>query len=213
MDGNTLQAKIYGGYAKAATRIGLSFAQYRPTSATNPLATSLGSLLASFNAQDWTYKKPQGYGKAVWYCVADGTQLAVGDYLVGAPGTFFIASMQPALPIQAVLCNRTVTLYRPQQEASTGIGAYGGNTAQNQTVLAQGFPASVLQGSKSESSVARLPGDPRQGWWNMLLPPLPGGVLINYADVVTDDIGKRYLVSSAEQTSMGWRMAVTEAET
>jgi len=215
VDGTKLQGKVYYGYAQSAKRIGLPFRQYRPASATNPISsgTLVGTILASFNAQDMKYSKPNSYGKAVWYCLADGRVMAVGDYFVGAPGTFFIASMQPLLPIQAIECNRTVTVFRPQQQAGVGAVGYGGNTAQNQTAIVTGFPASVLINAKADNSSVKLPGDTRQAWWSLLLPPIPGNVIIQDADVVTDEIGNRYVVSAAELTDMGWRITMAESET
>jgi hypothetical protein len=215
MDGATLQARIYAGYAKAALRIGLSFSQYRPTAAAAPITAPylLRSLLASFNAMDFKYGRPNLYGKATWYCIADGTLLQVGDYLTGNGSTYFIAAMQPLLPILVVECNRTVTLYRPQQQTGVGAVGYGGNTAANETVLASGFPASVLQGTKGEHGDTRLPGDVRNPWWSALLPNIPGGITLRTNDVMTDETGQRYTLSSAEQTDLGWRLTVMQAET
>lgn len=212
MDGVRLQNRVYYGYAQSALRIGLPFQQYRPMSASNPLATVLSTLPASFNAKDLKYGKANGYGSPVWYCLADGRVMQVGDYFVG-PSTYFIASMQPILPIQAVECNRTVTVYRPQQTPGVGAQPYGGNTASNQTAIATGFPASILINTKADKGVAGLPGDTRLGWWNMLLPPLPGAIVIQDADVVQDDLGNRYVVSDAELTDMGWRITMAESET
>lgn len=213
MEGTKLQAKLYAGYAKAAKRIGLPFVHYRPTTSFKPLSVPLTSILASFNAQDMHYSKPNAYGQAVWWCLADGAQLAIGDYLAGTTGTFFIASMQPILPIQAVECNRTVTIFRPQQQVGVGALPYGGNTALNQTEIVTAFPVSVLINSKADKGPVNLPGDTRQSWWNLLLPPIPSGVLIKGADVVEDEIGNRYIVSAAELTSMGWRITMAESET
>lgn len=215
MDGATLQSRIYAGYAKAALRLGLSFSQYRPTAATSPMSAPylLRTMLASFNAQDFKYGRPNGYGKATWYCLADGALLQVGDYLTGNGSTYFIAAMQPLLPILAVECNRTVTLYRPQQQVGVGAVGYGGNTAANETVLAAGFPASVLQGTKGEHGDTKLPGDVRNPWWSALLPNIPGGIRLRSDDVMVDDQGKRYTLSSTEQTDMGWRITAMEAET
>ncbi len=53
MDGQKLQSKVYGGYAKAAQRIGLPFDVYRPSDATDPLATGnkvVSALPAHFTA-------------------------------------------------------------------------------------------------------------------------------------------------------------------
>src|SRR5690348_16724962 len=215
MDGATIQAKQYRGYAIAAAKIGLPFQQHRALRASDPISpeTLLGTLQASFNAEDMLYGKPNKYGKPTWFCIADGTQLAVGDYLQADSGTFFIAAMQPLLPILAVECNRTVTVYRPQQQTGVGAVGYGGNTASNQTAIASNWPASLLQAAKAANNPIGLPGDGKQASWALLMPAIPGGVVIKNNDIVTDDLGSRYLVYSAELTDLGWRMQLTESET
>ena len=214
MDGVTLQSRIYAGYAKAAQRIGLPFNQYRPTTATNPISSPylLGTLLASFNAMDFKYGKANVHGKPTWYCLADGAQLAEGDYLTYGDDTYFIAAMQQLLPILAVDCNHVVTMYRPQQQIGVGAVGYGGNTAQNDTVLASGFPASILQGTKGEHGDTGLPGDVRNPWWLILLPNMPG-VSLRTDDVMVDENGTRYTLSSTEQSDLGWRITALETVT
>ena len=215
MDGATLQQRVYYGYAKAANVIGLSFAQYRPATASTAIAAGnlLRSMPASFNAQDMAYGKPNGYGKATWYCVADGRLLQVGDYLTGNGSTYFIAAMQPLLPMLAVECNRTVTVYRPQQQPGVGALGYGGNTESNQVAIVTAFPASILIGAKAETNAVKLPGDGRSVAQVMLLPPIPGGVQIKNNDIVIDDLANRYIIFGAELTDLGWRCTVMESET
>lgn len=215
MDGTVLQQRVYYGYAKAAAVVGLSFAQYRPASAVNALLdTNLqATIKASFNAQDMKYSKPNPYGKATWYCLADGRLLQVGDYLTGNGSTYFIAAMQPLLPILAVECNRTVTVYRPQQQAGVGALGYGGNTESNQVAIVTAFPASVLIASRAETNAVKLPGDGRGMAQVMLLPPIPGAVQIKNNDIVIDDLANRYIVFGAELTDLGWRCTVMESET
>lgn len=215
MDGVTLQQRVYYGYAQAAQRLGLPFSQYRPLTASNAIAAPnlLQTLQASFNAQDFKYGKPNGYGKPAWYCLADGRVLAVGDYLTGNGSTHFIAAMQPLLPILAVECNRVVTVYRPQQQPGVGAVGYGGNTAANETAIITAFPASVLQGTKGENGDVKLPGDVRNAWWSILLPNIPGAVYLRSDDVIVDEFARRYTVSSAEQTDLGWRLTALESET
>lgn len=212
MDATTLQSRIYAGYAQAAKRLGLTYAQYRPASAANPLAVQQGTLLAALNAEDMTYGKPNRYGNPVWYGLFDGRLTQAGDYLVGPGGTFFIASQQLHLPIQCVECNRTVSFFRPQQQVLDGENPYGGTTDENQTPLMVGWPASVLQGTKGDKDGAVLPGDVRMPWWSILLPAFPG-VLLKSADIITDDIDRRYVISSAELTDLGWRLTAMQALT
>ena len=213
MDAAYLQSKIYYGYAKSAKYIGPSFQLFRPSSATNPFQYGpLGTLNASFNAMDMTYGKPNVYGKPLWYALVDGTQTQVGDYLTNADKTYFIAAMQQTLPILAVECNRTINVFRPQQQTAAGVNPYGGTIDSNQTEIMTAWPASVLQGTKGEKEGAVLPGDVRLPWWAILLPAYPGVTLLT-ADIITDDIGRRYIISSAELTDLGWRITAMQAQT
>jgi len=213
MDGAFLQQKIWYGYSKSAQYIGTAFNQFRPTTPINPFATGpIATLLASFNAQDMKYSKPNPYAKPLWYALVDGTQTAVGDYLQSCDQMFFIAAMQPLLPILAVQCTNTLNIYRPQQQTLPGANPYGGTVDENQTELMTGWPASVLQGTKGEKDGAVLPGDVRLPWWAILLPAFPG-VTLRSADIITDDIDRRFIISSAELTDLGWRCTAMQAET
>lgn len=213
MDGAQIQQKVYRGYAISAAKIGTAFNQYRPTSAIGPVAGApIATLNASFNAQDMKYGKPNVYAKPLWYALVDGTQTAVGDYLIGASGTYFIAAQQPLLPILAVECNRTINLLRPQQLTGTGTVGYGGDTVANETVLMTGWPASILQGTKGEKGDTDLPGDVRNPWWAVLFPYSPG-VALRTGDIITDDLMRRYIISSAELTDLGWRLTSIQAQT
>jgi hypothetical protein len=215
MDGVKLQGKVYAGYAQAAKRIGLTFQHYRPINALGAIDehSLVGPILASFNALDMKYGKASAYGKPVWYCLADGRLLAAGDYLVHGSSTYFIAGMQPLLPILAVECNRIMSFFRPQQLAGAGAVGYGGNTMANQTPIAAGFPASVLQGTKGERNDTGLPGDVKVPWWAVLIPTLPGNVQLRTDDVAIDENGRRYVLASCEQTDLGWRLTAAEAGT
>lgn len=214
MDAATLQSRIYSGYAKAASRVGFSADQYRPTSASNPTAINnkLRSLPASFNAEDMTYGKPNKYGKATWYGLFDGSLTQVGDYLVNTQdGAFFIAAQQTALPILLVNCNRTITVKRPQQQTGVGAVGYGGDTDANETALMTAWPASVLQGSKADKSDL-LPGDYRSREWAVLLPHY-AGVTLRTDDIITDDLARRFVIASAELTDLGWRLLAAQVQT
>lgn len=212
MDALKLQAKIYAGYSQAAKRLGLDNVQYRPVGAGNPLATAGATIKVSYNAEDMKFGKANKYGNPVWFGLFDGRITQPGDYLVGPQGTFFIASQQLHLPIQCVQCNRIINVLRPPVAADVGALGYGGTTQANETMLMEGWPASVLQGTKGEKGDAILPGDARSPWWTVLMPAVPG-VNLRTADIITDDIGRRYTISSAELTDMGWRMTVMQAVT
>lgn len=215
MDAATLQNRIYKGFAKAATRIGYNADQYRPTSAFNPLAigNKLRSLAVSFAPQDLRYGKPNSYAKPLWYGVYDGTLSQVGDYLISAKdGKFFVAAQQQALPILLVECNRILNILRPQQQTGVGAQGYGGDIDGNETPLMTGWYASVLLGTKGEKIDAGLPNDTRSASWIILMPAYPG-VILRSSDIVTDELARRYLISSAELTDLGWRIQAGQVQT
>jgi hypothetical protein len=214
MDGATLQSRLYKGYAQVAKRIGNAFTLYRPTSADMSAAQIVATnLLASLNAEDMTYRRPNKYGKPTWYAVMDGSQTQVGDYLIGDTGKFFVAAQQPLLPILVVECNRTINVSRPHTQTQFGaVTDYEGTTAANETPLMTGWPASVLQGTKGEKGGVALPGDVRDAWWAILLPQAPG-VVLRSGDIITDDLSRRYIISSAELTDLGWRLTAQQGQT
>jgi hypothetical protein len=215
MDGNRIQSLVYRGYAISAAKIGLPYAQYRPTTANGAGWSPIATLLASFNAEDMKYSKPNKYGHPTWFVLVDGSKTQVGDYLIGSGGTFFIAAQQAILPILAVECNRTISLARPQAQSQVGaVTNYEGNTPATQTPLASGWPASIQQGSKGDlgDPSARLPGDIRSPWWAVLVPAIPGVTLRTY-DLIADDLGRRYIISSAELTDLGWRIVALQGQT
>ncbi len=214
MDASKLQQKIYGGYSKAAQRIGNTFAVYRPDSASSPIAAErlVASLPASFNAEDMKYGKPNKYGKPTWYCLIDGRQTRVGDYLVCGTETYFVAAQQLALPILVVECNRVADVLRPKQQAGVGALSYSGGAVAEETSLMEQWPCSILQGTKGEKTEAKLPGDIRSPWWTILLPAWPG-VVLRSTDVIADDLNRRYVISSAELTDLGWRLTAMQAQT
>jgi len=199
VDGATLQAKVWSGQGKAAQRIGLPFDVYRPgnvlpTDTTNPLApyNKVTTLPANFTANGG-YTKPNTYGQATWQGMLDGTKVKVGDYLDGTPGTFFIAALQPLLPILAVGCNRIVSLTQ------------GGSNP-----IAVGWPASILvESPRGNEPIEDIAGNPATPHWWMLLPAVRG-MTFDVADLVTDDLFRNYFITSAEQTDLGWRISMMQ---
>ena len=215
MDAAKLQGKVYAGYAKAAKRIGYDTDVFRPDGASDPLnvANKIATIPASFNAEDMKYGKPNKYGKPTWYCVVDGRETQVGDYLQNAhDGIFFIAAQQTILPVLVVSCNAVATFYRPQQMNDVGALGYGGNTLAEETAIMTDWPCSILQGSKGEKADAVLPGDTKSAWWSILVPEAVG-VLLRSADIIRDTHGRRFVISSAELTDLGWRLSCAQAVT
>lgn len=218
MDSATLQSRIYKGYGKVALRIGPVYTQYRPRGPANPLATAYNRINASFNAEDMTYGRPNKYGKPTWYCVFDGSEAKVGDYLVGKDGTFFIAAMQMTLPILCVECNRKVRISRmaaPLQVGAVGYSAIVEGAATDVLGvsdaagnLVTGWPGSILIGGRSDK-VTDIGGAVKSSGWQALLPPsVP--ITIMQGDILHDDLNRKYAVYAAELTDLGWRLNINE---
>jgi len=211
MDGLKLRDKIYIGYGKAAKRIGFNYQQFRATSASNPLtSTALQTLPASFTT-NFSYSAPNKYGQATWLGLFDGRTFEPGDFLVGHQGAFFVAAMQDTLPIYCVQTNRVVSVLRVGMDAGVGLGGWASDTPANEVTLMQGWPASVLQGTKGETNDAKLPGDVKTPWWAILMPAWPG-IVLRTSDIIRDELGRKYVISSAELTDMGWRITAMQAQ-
>ncbi|MGO4151502.1 hypothetical protein [Cupriavidus sp. YAF13] len=213
MDAAKLQDRIYAGYAKAAKRIGYVYDVYRPASAADPLTAKVASLNASFSAQEWSYTRPNLPDKPYWYCLLDGRQTQVGDYVVRGPAAHFIAGMQPELPILTVECNGKVWLARPAASDAVGDVGYSGSCGHVDTPVlgtpgGPGWPASILFGGRTRR-YEPLPASADEHGFQVLLPSsIP--VALRAADTLTDDLGRRFLVVGAERTDQLWRIDVTE---
>lgn len=212
MDGTALQAKVYRGYAMAASKIGVTHSLYRANGANNPTAGGnlVTTLPAAFSVEP-KFARGNKYGNALWQATVDGSQTKVGDYLVG-PQTWFIAEMAPLLPIMAVLCNRTLNFSRPAAQTQFGALGYSGTTEANETPTLTQWPGSVLQGYRGEKGDTKLPGDVRLAWWTIYL-PATGGITLEARDICTDDLGRRFILSSIELSEFGYRLVAAEAET
>ncbi len=72
----------------------------------------------------------------------------------------------------------------------------------------EGWPAEKLAGGNAKPGV--LPADGGQAGWSVVLPPTPEP--ITASDILQEPGGRRYLVRSAEQTEMGWRLLIRGTE-
>lgn len=212
MDAAKLQSKIYKGYDKAAQRIGFMSDVYRPATVSNAVAVGnkIASLNASFNAEDMRYSRPNKYGHPTWWCLVDGSNLRVGDYIKNShDGTFFIAAMQQALPILVVSCNAVINVLRPVQQTGKGAVGYNADTVATEVSRITAFPASILAAGTGDRN-GTLPSDTKYPQFSVLLPSVQN-VEIRTSDIINDDIGRRFIVISAELTDLGWRLIVMQA--
>ncbi|MEI9983517.1 MAG: hypothetical protein WDN69_10100 [Aliidongia sp.] len=73
------------------------------------------------------------------------------------------------------------------------------------------WPASILQGARSENTLAGLPDDMKAPYWDILLPAW-GGVELLTSDVVQDELGRRFAIGAAEITPLGWRLTALQEQ-
>jgi hypothetical protein len=221
MDGPTIQARVYAGYAKAARVIGVAYDQYRPLITSAPLSNKIASVkMAVDSGKQYTFTSPNEYGDPTWLALIDDASVQEGDYLVGNNGgyninTYFVAGKQFLLPVLVIECNRAIRLTRELPMTTVGVVSYSGSQpSQEADVLgAPGnlWPASILLGGKSQHA-AELPAGVKNSGWKILLPPsVP--IVITAGDIATDDLGHRYVIEGAELTDLGWRIMASEVHT
>jgi hypothetical protein len=225
MDARKLADRVRRSQGRTAMALGSWCDAYRPVDATNPLIPQnrFMKLPAAFSADNGEFARPVGYGQATWWGLFDAAYTRPGDYLVrpettpGAAdgGVWFVVQQQPLLPVLCVRASRVVGFVRPAATdgtASMGVGSYGGFTVGSATALLSDYPVSVFNGYGGGLDTADLPGDAAPRSWEVLLPAVSGVVLLN-GDLMTDDLGRTAVVSSAELTDLGWRLLVKHATT
>jgi hypothetical protein len=221
MDVGTVQAKIYKGYGLAAKRLGHAFTVYRPTSADKPLdpgnmiVPALPATFTSATTQDFNFNRSNDREVPDYHCMADMTGLAVTDIFVHADwGTYFIIALDPLLPPRAIRATNLVSVTRPGGQAGYGAQPYGGSVPATEVgVMTGGWPAAVLSvKARGEGSEVNLPGDVRTPGYTIYMPYFEGAILRS-SDIVTDDLGRRFILSSAELTDQGWNCVTRQAET
>ena len=150
----------------------------------------------------------------MFHALLDGSQVCIGDYLIpssGPGGPFFIAAMQPNVPILAVQCNRTLSAFNPGPVLNIGANAYAGTTQANEAAIMAAWPASALLGARGVRDQT-LPSDAGYGSWRILMPYWEG-VRIRPGTILVDDLTNRMVVQSAELQDLGWRIDATQMVT
>lgn len=211
MDQAGIQQKVARGFATAARFLGSTYVQIRPTTPDAPLTQpSLQTLLANFDrAATFAFQAPSDWGKPARYGLLDTSDVEVGDYFVAQPepgAVLFVAAFEPFQPPLCILCNRVLTISRPGADVTAGYTpTFGGRTTGTDTVLAIGWPASLLIKNKGEGDPARLPGDVKAASFEVLLPLVPG-VTLKPTDRLTDETGTVYVIAAVEISSYGNRL-------
>lgn len=214
MDPIRLTDRVHRGLNAAARAVGADTDAYRPSGASDPLAPTnrFLRLRVAFTAHDGRFAHPNAYGEALCYGILDAAYTRPGDYLTQAEGVWFIAAQERLLPVLCVRTNRVVSFFRAEAPSGAGVNPYGGATTAKSRPLLTSWPASVLGVASRGHPTADLPSDASVPYWTVLLPAVPGVVLLP-SDRMTDDLGRFAVVSAAELTELGWRVTVKQATT
>ena len=109
---------------------------------------------------------------------------------------------------------RTIAITRPNTNSGIGAIGYGGLTPAAETAVVSGLPASIQENKNLGKPEADVPGDAlRATQWNIFIPATAAALgLIEERDIVTDDLGQRYQISTAYWNSLGYRLGADQLE-
>ena len=214
MDQAAIQAHISRGLAKAGLIVGAGLVQYRPTTSWDPLleGSALQTLFCAVAYdQDLTLATAAPPDHPFGHLLADPGQVQTGDYLIGSD-TYFVSRIEPLRPAWCVLCNMVLNVLDTAQPTVAGTNAYGGVTSATNTMLARGWPMSVLSKTRGGQDVTKLPSDTRSAFFEVLLPLIPG-VTLQAGLSLQDNLAQTYSVMNVETTDYGCKLLVGLATT
>lgn len=204
MSGSLIQDRVSRGLGTAARVIGTTYDAFRAAGAAYPTApiNRFLQLPAAFAPDDASFRQQPRYGRSIWAGLFDTAYTRPGDYLTGAAGTFFIAAQSAFQPALCILTNTVLSLSRPAAPAAAGVNSYGGVALSSATSLLTAWPGCILAAGAGPTDDLPAAGAP--GAWTILLPPGPAAPGI--ADLVVDAAGQTYVINTAEQTALGFRI-------
>lgn len=212
MDGVKLADRLAYGAGCAARRVGFLHDAFRPVEPEAPLdlARRFLRLCVAYVLPGGSVTAPGGLGMPYRQAWADWSYLRPGDYLAGPEGVVFVASIEPPKPMLVVMTNAVVTLARPGAPVLAGLNQYGAVTPRNETILLRDFPASLLAGGMGDRTRAGLPDDTKVPGFIALM-PVVGCVTPQVGDLLLDELGRRFVLTSMEGLGAVWRFSVVQA--
>lgn len=193
------QTQLYQGYDRIAKSLGAVYSVYH-FDQLDPLDSAKLDFNIDFAfSADQTFLTPLKFNKPTWFAWADGLRVSPNDFLVGPYGTFYIADKQPMVPMQAVLCNKTIHIGR-------GIYSTSGPIEEDVVNYATNLPA-FMQFNREDIQKPNIAFGQQVGraitHWTAFIPGPKGMILQD--DLVTDvETDVRYIVDAPDFTNMGY---------
>jgi hypothetical protein len=212
MDGVRLADRLAYGAGCAARRTGFLHDAYRPDGPAMPVEPGKRFLRLAvvFVLPGGSVAAPSAFAVPFRQAWADWSYLETGDYLAGPEGTVFVAEIEPPKPMLVVMTNATVSLVRPGPAVMAGLNPYNAVLTNTEEVLVQGFPASLLVGGVGDRTKVGLPDDTRLPGFVAMLPYVHS-VMPRVADILLDDLDRRFIITSVEKISSVWRFSLVQA--
>lgn len=213
VDAVSIQEKVNKGFGKAAQKLGDSYNWYRPAAGAGaPIVSGnlQGTILAQFaNDKGLQFTSPSTFKTAeTWYGFTNNMDnLLAGDYFVGEMGTLFVTDIERFVSLHCVWCNRTISIGRASSTLSPGSSTnYSGQAVVDTAPVLTNWPVSLrLPGMRTRDPKMKLPSDAQTSLYMALLPPSATPEIL-WNDIVTDDLGQRYVVNAIEQSPLGSRL-------
>jgi len=193
VDNAKAAALTAGGLAHLASKMGLPVMQYRPESALTPRDTvyATAMMYASDSPALRSGARSQP-GDPYTYAAFSSSDIAAGDLLIGASGTWVVCRNDGLSPLLCVECNHTISVL--SSASSTG----------SATVVAADWPVAIMLKSRGDRSQSGTPGAITPGEFALYSAAIPGVALLPYMAVESED-GLIYTVDTVETSRFGWR--------
>lgn len=112
-----------------------------------------------------------------------------------------------------MLYPRTITITRPSAKTGEGALSYGGRVQGAETTIKSGVRANVQARREGQKNPVGLPVDGTKATWRIFTPrgALTDGQ-VRDGDLITDDLGRRFQVTSDYFHNLGYTFSVERLE-
>ena len=224
MNQQKAHALVAKGYTIVALQLGSGVAIFRPVSAFIDLTGApLSTTLALFDSGPaFGLKAPDLLSHPLAYAGMNTLDVRTGDILVQSTqdvveatgtvpvaqnikaDTYFVARLEAMRPPLCVLCAAYVSVLEPAPALVPGLNTHGGRSDATDQVIASLWPASILPLPHGDQPDAKLPSDVRAGWFDVVMPAIPG-IVFGPGLRFSDNLGRTFVATTGGPTDWGWQ--------